>query len=338
MEKTIADRAIEEPKRTAADDSWNVLSNYYFCPTLCRTCKYFYKEISNWPYHCKGPNSFAASHKSKKEGYKQYDDCICYEVKEESKNKFLTESKSSKSDDIDIRQQRLAERELMLKDREDEQEREEQELEEERKRKLQDAIFRRREYELTHCSYCGKEDNLIDCYEKKFHKPCWEEYSQSDEGKKWIAKAEKLKEEKRKKEEERIKKEAEEKRKEEEQEQQKKEFQAKKYLQRKVKMPILLIVTAITLSFNDTLILVLNKIQEKRFFPIITLCIIVVLYSGMLTALINSGYDTISAKIKNGYTVTKFSKFIVYAGLALIVTAIHSGIVFVVMHIFLKIW
>lgn len=71
--------ALKEAKRTAADDSWDVWSNYYFCPQLCEDCKFFSKINGNWPFHCKSGTNQAASHKSKKDGYKQYDNCLGYE-------------------------------------------------------------------------------------------------------------------------------------------------------------------------------------------------------------------------------------------------------------------
>lgn len=80
-DSTQASRAVNEPKRTAADSSWDVWSNYYFCPSLCDECKYFLMENSNWPFHCKATSSIAASHISKKERYSQYEDCDCFKQK-----------------------------------------------------------------------------------------------------------------------------------------------------------------------------------------------------------------------------------------------------------------
>lgn len=70
---------MQEERRIAGTDSWDVWSNYIFCPSLCRTCKYFYQQKSNWPYHCKAGTSQAVSHSAKRDGYEQYDDCIAYE-------------------------------------------------------------------------------------------------------------------------------------------------------------------------------------------------------------------------------------------------------------------
>ena len=103
-------------------------------------------------------------------------------------------------------------------------------------------------------------------------------------------------------------------------------------------MPVLIIVIVFTFAFNNTLSLVLEQIQERNFIPSIALCVIVALYNRILTALINSGYDRFNEEIRKGNTVPISYKFIVYACLVLIGTAIHIGIVFLMMHLLLKIW
>lgn len=88
---SMYNRALREPKKTAGESSWDVWSNYLFCPRLCEDCKWFSRSNSNWPFNCKGPSSRAASHESKKDGYKQYDQCISYERNEPKINNYSKE-------------------------------------------------------------------------------------------------------------------------------------------------------------------------------------------------------------------------------------------------------
>lgn len=92
----MRDRALLESRRVAGESSFNVWSNYLFCPSLCRSCKYFYDEESNWPFHCKAPNSAAVSHISRSQNYRQYDECPLY------KEKITTEKKSTLKDDSSV--------------------------------------------------------------------------------------------------------------------------------------------------------------------------------------------------------------------------------------------
>jgi len=184
MDRTQGDRAKNEPKSTAGDDSWDVKSNYLFCPTLCRTCEYFSEVNSNWPYHCKGTSDRAVSHKSKRENYKQYDHC---EIYEEKKKPVETPVVKSSSNDDEYERKRIASEEERNRK---EAEREEKELKrqskEEEKRR---AIYERHEYDRTHCFYCDgcdEEENLVRLLGKSFHEKCLNEFKNSDKGKEWI--------------------------------------------------------------------------------------------------------------------------------------------------------
>lgn len=93
----MKDRALLEKKRVAGDSSFDVWSNYLFCPSLCRSCRYFSVEESNWPFHCKAPSTVAVSHVSRSQNYRQYDECPLY------KEKVVAIKKSSSSiDDLGV--------------------------------------------------------------------------------------------------------------------------------------------------------------------------------------------------------------------------------------------
>jgi hypothetical protein len=196
-EMTLAERAIEEPKRTAGDDSWNVRSNYYFCPTLCRNCKYFLKQESTYPYHCKAGSTTAASHKSKKEGYKQYDDCRQYKEKEQQQHNLEISSRNEEKtseikktsyddddDDINTSEKRRIEREEKESKREIQKSERLEQFERDREEKK-----RQEKYDETHCFVCGKEDkeeHLIFKYNKYFHEDCFSNFKETSNGKKWV--------------------------------------------------------------------------------------------------------------------------------------------------------
>jgi hypothetical protein len=192
-DKTAAERAIEEPRRTAAESSFDVWSNYYFCPTLCRNCKYFSKENSNWPYHCKGPTQEAVSHKSRQEGYKQYDDCKVYAEKKgeqelyssvkniiykNEEKAFKNHNASFNDDDISPSERRRLEREKREHDLEEQREREQ---EEEERRQMEEE-----EYTRTHCFSCGEKGLLVEFHGKYFHENCLKKFKESGSGKEWI--------------------------------------------------------------------------------------------------------------------------------------------------------
>ena len=419
-DKTAAERAIEEPRRIAGESGFNVLSNYYFCPTLCRDCKYFYKENSNWPYHCKGPSQLAASHKSKKEGFKQYDDCHHYE-KEDNKtikevynpleNIFSkTEEKAVKNRNLSFTEEELSPSERRRLEREArERETEEREQKrEEKEREEWEAYEKELEFKRTHCFICKKEGVFVDFHGEKFHQPCLDKFKETVEGKKWISEKEITEEKehvinentskifnmkieydkkygdilenafykdlyreykgkknyddsiflnidntdldnfaqflekryqtaKEKKEEiEKARKEQEEKERQEKEAE--RQLEEKKQLQRKIKLPVFIIGTIITLFFNNTLFLTLDELMMGKFIPIIALFIALLVYNGILTGLINSCYDLIREKTKEGYIFTKIYKFYYYAIIVIFGTIIHGIILFLIMRLLLKIW
>lgn len=58
-------------------DMW---MKYIPCPSLCRQCKHFETQATNWPFHCHGNLSSMASYKAKSTGG-TYDDCTRFEEK-----------------------------------------------------------------------------------------------------------------------------------------------------------------------------------------------------------------------------------------------------------------
>ena len=214
MDRTQGDRAKDEPKRTAGDDSWDVWSNYLFCPTLCRTCEHFYEVNSNWPYHCKGPSSRAVSHKSKKENNKQYDHCEIYEEKKKTVETPVAKS-SSKEDEYEQKRISREEERNRREAEKEERERERQEWRaererEEREKAEREAQFEREmqerseqwakeqkereakeEYDRVHCFYCGEQGFLVKFHSKHFHEKCLNEFKNKDNGKEWITQEEK---------------------------------------------------------------------------------------------------------------------------------------------------
>ncbi len=183
-EKTAADRAIEEPKR-ATGSGHDVWSNYYFCPALCRNCGYFYKKDSNWPYHCTVGISDAPSNRSKRDGYKQYDDCRYFKEKIEQKvssmyDDEINRKKDAAMSDIEDARQKLEDERKEWEYEREQQLREEREEAEYRKQQEQ------QEFENRHCFYCAKQGFLLQFHSKKFHEECLSKFKQSPDSKKWI--------------------------------------------------------------------------------------------------------------------------------------------------------
>jgi hypothetical protein len=208
MDLTYGERSKDEPRRVSGEGSRDIKSNYLFCPTLCRTCKFFSESNSNYPYMCNVAISDSRANASKKEGYKQYDDCRYYKELERDEIRTITAFDNKFSDDTeDEPTEKKSRWELMEEERERKEEEAERRFQEE-----QDEIERQMEFEDTHCYICAKEGFLVSFHGRKFHKPCLEEFKQSEDGKIWIKKQEaeevainerirKRKEEKREKEE-----------------------------------------------------------------------------------------------------------------------------------------
>lgn len=154
-------RALREPRRTAADSSWDVCSNYLFCPRLCEECRWFSRSNSNWPFHCKGPTSRAASHESKKDGYKQYDHCISFEKIELPISKFEKDKQN-----------------LGLKDE---------------KQNNDSHEVKREPQFIGYCFSCDEEiydnDQVSRKHNEIFHQECYRSYINTDEGRAWDSKA-----------------------------------------------------------------------------------------------------------------------------------------------------
>lgn len=157
---SMYNRALREPKRTAADSSWDVWSNYLFCPRLCEECRWFSRANSNWPFHCKGPTSRAASHESKKDGYKQYDHCVSFEKIELTINKYEKEKPN-----------------VGIKDE---------------KQDIESHEVKREPKFIGYCFSCD-EDIYDNCQISKkhneiFHQECYRSYINTDEGREWDSK------------------------------------------------------------------------------------------------------------------------------------------------------
>lgn len=421
----IKEDALKEPHKVS-EGGRNIRSNYLFCPMFCRSCIYFEESESNWPYTCSQGTTDNIANRSKREDYRQYDECKYYKEKgdtTESYNPLKSlftgkESSNSTIDNIvDARRKERENEEQEFERRQDERRRQKEEQEREREE------ARRREaeeeYNKTHCFSCGEKGMLVEFLEKYFHEKCLEIFKNSKNGKEWIDEQEQNKKQKEmflerckqiraivkkydnvfsdpieefnnfayfttttnydkqidaflnadmkkftsyvedfynselkkkkkaeeeynkrqeeQKQQERQKKEAEEQAK-IETENKAKELQTKKRLYRKTQLPFFIVGTIITLFFNDTLLLVVNQWGDGKFIPIIALAVVLVMYSGLLKALMSSGYETIKEELQKGNKTGRFGTFIVYAGLGLVATAIHSGIVFLVMHLLLKLW
>jgi hypothetical protein len=185
---TLKEKAINEPRKVFGESTWNVGSNYYFCPTLCKGCENFYEENSTYPYNCKALVSDAPSHRSSKEGYKQYDDCKYYKSIEE-KRAADRQREQKKADLIrredDERQYRKDKREAEEREREAEKKRREREREERKEREWEERI-REKEEKRTHCFICGRTGILEQFYGEYAHEKCFADFKESENGKKWI--------------------------------------------------------------------------------------------------------------------------------------------------------
>lgn len=88
------------------------------------------------PYHCKGPSTNAVSHKSKREGYKQYDECRVYKGKEtvtEKEEEVKTPAplkKTSDDNQVSPSERRRLEREKREREKEDKEAEKERQREE----------------------------------------------------------------------------------------------------------------------------------------------------------------------------------------------------------------
>jgi len=400
MIKTLGQRSKEEERRTFEDGLRSVGSNYLFCPSLCRNCNNFSEENSTYPYKCKTGHSDHIAYKSKKEGYKQYDDCIYYKEKEfENIKQNDYSQKTSISDDLNPYERRSLEKEEERK----QEELQRQQEEEEEQRKWEE----KKEYERTHCFFCGEEGHLVNLHDKYFHENCLEKFKKSDKGKNWISEQEKMEQEnkifnekdiqitaivkkynnysnriyefleflreknyhdgnsayfiyknhviktnndviekfaiymenKNKKIEEEKKKEKLEKEQQEkeaqklkeEQEKEAKTIKAKKSFQRKIKLPVFIIGLLPIFYAFDTF-------STNGWLPIISLAVIIFIFYKMLSGWINSAYNLIEEYTQKGNNPSKGYKFIVYSGVVLVSLAIYFGLLFLIMHILLKVW
>jgi len=381
----IKEDALKEPRKVSGNGSRDIRSNYFFCPTLCRSCVYFEETESNWPYKCCQGTSDNIASRSKQEGYRQYDDCKYFKEKEKGASIAANNTHQTISLDENTifkkNHREIEQEEEEWKQQRTEQLRQEQEkTSKERERKTEEQ----RKYDETHCCFYKETGNLTHIMTKYFHQECWNKFILTDDGEKWLANEEKENieatvyyisimdekekieylqsdsykkwekqdyvkkwraEQDRKLEEKELKEKEEaegqagiEAEKKEQELQTKKTDRIEKRLQRKVRLPVFIAGSIITLFFRDTLVLALNKIQEGKFIPVIALFVILAIYNGMLKLFVNSVYDTINTEIQKGYKATKFNNFIAYAGTVLITTAIHGGIVFLVIHKLVKLW
>jgi len=380
MIKTLGQRSKEEERRTYEEGLRSVGSNYLFCPSLCRNCNNFSEENSTYPYKCKTGNSDHIAYKSKKEGYKQYDDCIFYKEKTTSvKNENIISS-------------------VITSTPNNEPKKSEQKIEQ--KEEIDWQKFREeQEYNRTHCFVCGKEGNLIEFLGKYFHEKCLELFKNTEKGKNWIEKTENeniehkimdivnkygehfwnmnlgsikwkpyfhlFLEYKGIKPEEydytkdkktiflnadldsfatfvdnKCKKIEEDKKTEElkrepqgnEKKEKSKTDKAKKSLQRKIKLPVFIIGLLPLLYAFGTFPTI------DKWLPIISLVVIVFIFYKMLSGWINSAYDVIEEYKSKGNNPSKGYKFIVYFGVVLVSLVVYFGLLFLVMHILLKVW
>jgi len=171
----IKEDALKEPRKVS-DGGRDIRSNYLFCPRLCPSCKHFEEAESNWPYKCSQGTSDNIANRSKKDGYRQYDECKYYNEKE------ANSSIDSSIDNIVETQRRERKDEDEIWERKQE-EKEQQKREFERQRQQEIAED---EYNETHCFYCGEKGLLVSFYYNYFHQPCLDKFRETDKGKKWI--------------------------------------------------------------------------------------------------------------------------------------------------------
>ena len=158
---TLGERSKEEPKRLMEEGLKSVSSNYLLCPSLCKICNNFSESNSTHPYKCVTGHSDHIGHKSKKENYKQYNDCRYFKEKEQSNNSNNNDKSFQNNDKVEpvkinIEKMPLKNEPIIDID------------------------------EKATCYVCGKEKNLQIHYGNHFHKSCLEEFENSEKGKKWI--------------------------------------------------------------------------------------------------------------------------------------------------------
>jgi len=118
----------------------------------------------------------------------------------------------------------------------------------------------------------------------------------------------------------------------EEQEKKAKTDKAKNSLQRKIKLPVFIIgLLPIFWAFG-------TFPPIDRWLPIISLVVIIFIFYKILSGWINSTYDVIEEYKQKGNNPSKGYKFIVYSGVVLVSLAIYFGLLFLIMHILLKVW
>jgi hypothetical protein len=93
-----------------------------------------------------------------------------------------------------------------------------------------------------------------------------------------------------------------------------------------------------SLGYKDVLELMSDLNYLMMLLSFVSWVLIFTIYFKILTSLLNQAYDTIQKGKSNGYKATKINNFIVYFGIVLTSTVIHIGIVFLVIHILLRIW
>jgi len=161
---TLGERSKEEPKRLMEEGLRSVSSNYLICPGLCRICNNFSESNSTHPYKCVTGHSDHVGHKSKKEGFKQYDDCRYFRQKE-----IKTEINIVKNNEKILQNDEKIET---------------QEIEVKNKPESIEKILD--DFEIATCFVCGKKNNLKMYYSQHFHTNCLNDFENSEKGKKWI--------------------------------------------------------------------------------------------------------------------------------------------------------
>jgi hypothetical protein len=184
------------------------------------------------------------------------------------------------------------------------------------------------EYIYLYKEFCGKEFKYAD-YVNLFQRIDIDNFTLFMENKFKEKKADE-KARKEQAETERQRKEAEEQAKREAEKKAKETKERDRYL-KKIKISVFIIGILALFGFGNFSVI-------DSWLPIAAITGIVAFYYKMLSGFLDSGYDTIDEYAQKGESLPKVYKFIVYAGIALVSSAIYGGLIFLVMRVLLKIW
>ena len=110
----------------------------------------------------------------------------------------------------------------------------------------------------------------------------------------------------------------------------------KKRINRFLKNPIIIIITIVSLFFNNTLLLISQaRAPFRTIFNYLIVIALLIVYNNVLKYFLWSTYDTIKERKK---IISKPHMFRIYFFMIILITSIYGGLYFLIMHLLFKVW